>query len=102
MLPWDGMLLFDKDVLGRMRAALYDVETMNEKMWLARPQVLKIGHGGVLIGGDEMHFRGTKSKGEPYRQSWWCVPATKVNIPRDSVAKPEFEPVAKDSSNEES
>lgn len=87
MRPWSGMLLFDKDESHRMRAALYDVETGLERMWLAHPRVIKIGHGGVLIGGAEMYFRGTKSKGESFQQSWWCVPATMVNLSHEEPAE---------------
>lgn len=73
-----GMLVYERDRHLEMRAALYDIETGDELMILSRARVIKAGHGGVLFGGVDLHFRGIKSSGEARRQSWWCMPLTKV------------------------
>jgi hypothetical protein len=77
MRSWSGMLLFDKDKYDRMRAALDDVETGAERMWLAILRIIKSGHGSVLIGGMEMHSeeqnqrtRLINSLGDMYRRQW--------------------------------
>ncbi|WGT65011.1 hypothetical protein [Variovorax paradoxus] len=36
-------------------------------------RVLTIKDGGVLIDGQEISFRGVKSKPVRTRQTWWCV-----------------------------
>lgn len=86
MLGRDGMLMFERDRHLDMRASLFHVETGEELMILSRARVVKAGHGGVLFGGVDMHFRGLKSKGEAYQQSWWCVPMTKVILPASQLA----------------
>ena len=57
-----------------VHAVLNHIETGEELMRLYSARLVKIAGGGVLLAGDEMHFRGAKSKGEPSRQSWWCLP----------------------------
>lgn len=56
-------------------AVLRDPETSAELMRLYNAGVEKVSGGGLLVRGEDMHFRGTKSKGEPSRQAWWVVPA---------------------------
>lgn len=55
-------------------AWLYDTETNQEMARLHKARMIKARDGGMLIAGEELHFRGTKSKGEPRQQTWWCVP----------------------------
>jgi hypothetical protein len=76
----DGLLVYDKDSYGEMRAQLFDLETEQELMRLVRARVVKARDGGVLITGDEMHFRATKDKGTARRQTWWCIPLSKVTV----------------------
>jgi hypothetical protein len=68
----DGYLVFDEKL-----AQLFDLETDQEMMRIEPVRRANI-KSGVLIVGDEMHFRGTKSKGEAHRQAWWCTPITRV------------------------
>lgn len=79
----DGMLIYRRRSFDRMRASLHDLHEGDEQFALENARVLKVGHGGILIAGDEMHFAGIKSKGEARPQSWWCVPLTKVVLPKD-------------------
>jgi hypothetical protein len=72
---WDGLLVYDFVEAHGMHAILYDVESGEEKMRLYSARVVKARDGGLLITGEERKFRGLKSKGEAWRQSWWCVPA---------------------------
>jgi hypothetical protein len=76
----DGLLVYDKDACGEMCAQLFDLETEHQLMRLVRARVVKARDGGVLITGDEMRFRASKDKGTAYRQTWWCVPLTKVTV----------------------
>ena len=80
----DGLLVYDKDAYGQMCAQLLDLETNQEVMRLVSARVVKARDGGVLISGDEMHFRASKDKGRACRQTWWCVPLTKVQLPTDT------------------
>lgn len=88
MLGRGGMLVYERDRHLEMRATLHHVETGEELMILSRARVIKAGHGGVLFGGVDLHFRGLKSSGEARAQSWWCVPMTKVVVP--APEKPGF------------
>ncbi|CAN7752494.1 hypothetical protein LJR084_006893 [Variovorax sp. LjRoot84] len=53
-------------------------------MRLVSARVVKARDGGVLIAGDEMHYRASKDKGRAYRQTWWCVPLL-LSLPHASV-----------------
>ncbi|MFC5608208.1 hypothetical protein [Variovorax soli] len=57
-----------------VHAVLHHVETGEEVARLYAARLVKIAGGGVLLSGDDVVFRGSKSKGDRYRQSWWCVP----------------------------
>lgn len=81
MVGTPGALLYLPDRHMEMRATLYRIEDDAEIMFLSRARVIKAGHGGILFGGVDRRFRGVKSKGDEYRQSWWCVPMTKVVLP---------------------
>lgn len=81
MVGRGGMLMFEPDRHLEMRATLLDIETGNEVFYLSRARLIKAGHGGMLFGG-------IKSKGEAWRQSWWCVPMTKVVLPVQEEAPP--------------
>ncbi|RZL68467.1 MAG: hypothetical protein EOP77_01230 [Variovorax sp.] len=85
------MLVYERDRHLEMRAALHDIETGDELMILSRARVIKAGHGGVLFGGVDLHFRGIKSSGEARRQSWWCIPMTKVVVPATSESEREHD-----------
>jgi hypothetical protein len=76
---FDGVLVYDRDRYNEMAAWLYDIETGEERMSIVRARI-KIRDGGALISGTEMRFRASKSKGDAYRQTWWCVPLTKVMV----------------------
>ena len=64
-----GMLMFEPDRHLEMRATLLDVESGGEVFYVSRARLLKAGHGGMLLGGVDLRFRGAKSKGESFRQS---------------------------------
>ena len=86
MVGTPGALLYLADRRMEMRATLYRIEDDAEIMFLSRARVIKAGHGGILFGGVDLRFRGVKSKGDEYRQSWWCVPMTKVVLPPSQEA----------------
>ena len=86
MRGFSGMLMYERDRHLHMRATLYDIESGEETMFLSRARVIKAGHGGVLFGGVDLHFRSLKSSGEARQQSWWCVPLTRVVVPAPSPA----------------
>ena len=88
MVGRGGMLMFEPDRQLEMRATLLDIETGNEVFYLSRARLIKAGHGGMLFGGVDLTFRGIKSHGEAWRQSWWCVPMTKVVLPVQEEAPP--------------
>lgn len=70
-----GVLTVDRGLgTSDIHAVLTDVETGEEKARLYAARLVKVAGGGLLLAGNEMIFRGSKSKGEPYRQTWWCVP----------------------------
>ena len=83
-----GVLSYLPDRHLEMRATLYRIEDEAEIMFLSRARVVKAGHGGILFGGVDLVYRGVKSKGEAYRQSWWCVPMTRVTVTAESQADP--------------
>jgi len=85
---WDGLLIYDR-VEGRIErhAILHRVVSGDEIVRLYAARVGKVRYGGVLILGTEMHFRASKSKGQGYRQTWWCIPRSKTNrVSRDANA----------------
>ena len=70
----DGILICDRveGMLGK-HAILYDVLDGHEITRLYRADLV-VRDGALFITGERMHFRGTKSKGEPRAETWWCVP----------------------------
>ena len=84
----EGFLVYDKDQHGQMCAQLFEVENNHELMRLQRAHVVKARDGGLLIAGDEMHFRASKDKGTTHRQTWWCVPLTKVQLSTPDPSAP--------------
>ena len=58
-----------------MQARLLDIRGLKEDLLppLQLARVLTIKEGGVLIDGQEIHTRGSKSKAERRRQTWWCM-----------------------------
>lgn len=82
MRGWEGALVYDLNRRGEMCAQLFDLETSEEKMRIERARVLKARDGGLLISGEEMHYRASKDRGTAYRQTWWCMPLTKVMMAR--------------------
>jgi len=81
-----GVLTVDRGLgTSEVHAVLADVETGDEVLRLYRARLVKIAAGGVLLAGDEVRFRGSKSKGEHFRQSWWCLPAPARPQARDAT-----------------
>ena len=64
MRGWDGALVYDINRRGEMCAQLFDLETSQEKMRIERARVVKARDGGLLISGEEMHYRALKDKGD--------------------------------------
>jgi hypothetical protein len=90
----DGLLVYDKDAYGQMCAQFFDLESNQELMRLVSARDIKVRDGGVLITGDELHYRASKDKGRAYRQAWWCVPLTKVTVNAAEPAEAAKEHVA--------
>jgi len=84
-----GVLTVDRGLgTADVHAVLNHIETNEEVMRLYEARLVKIAGGGVLLAGSEVIFRGAKSKGESYRQSWWCVPlAASVRAPEAARAE---------------
>jgi len=87
-MGWDGSLLYDwVEGMTEKHAILYDLMTGHELMRLHRAYIDSVRGGAVFVRGERMVYRGTKSKGEPREQVWWCVPiqvATLVRAEREA------------------
>lgn len=89
-MGWDGSLLYDwVEGMNEKHAILYDLTTGLELMRLHRAHIDSVRGGAVFVRGQRMVYRGTKSKGEPRDQVWWCVPiqvATLIRAEREARA----------------
>jgi len=58
-----------------MQARLLSVRNLEREILpsLQYAHVLVIKEGGVMIQGEEIHFRATKSKPRRVTQTWWCI-----------------------------